>query len=228
MHICDATENPQVCQVQLLLKVQLMWRHSSIGRCPILEVDDYSDHFGLIELCQMLLFKHCPCRLLYRLILPLRPCCSATACIYTRICVEFPPSVDNSRTGRRSTPSIHWTLGTWSFTQFPFPQRSSPSGNARRVRSFLRSSMPKCVEWSHGWRLRSNSFLWYSLFVLVPYIRMDHIEHISIPIMLVEEWKSVLLSELAGFADLVVPFRPLNFGNPKTFFSSAFHEAVGS
>ena len=34
---------------------------------------------------------------------------------------------------------------------------------------------------------------------------MDHIERISTPITLVGEWKSVLLPELAGFADLAVP-----------------------
>ena len=38
-----------------------------------------------------------------------------------------------------------------------------------------------------------------------PYIRMDHIDQISTPITLVEEWKSVLLPELTGFADMAVP-----------------------
>ena len=71
IRICDATKNPQVCQVWLLLVVQLMWRNSSICRRLILEVDGSSYRFGPKELRRMLLFKHCPCRLLYRSILPL-------------------------------------------------------------------------------------------------------------------------------------------------------------
>ena len=38
-----------------------------------------------------------------------------------------------------------------------------------------------------------------------PYIRKDHIKRNSTPIMLVGEWKSVLLPELAGFADFAIP-----------------------
>ena len=34
---------------------------------------------------------------------------------------------------------------------------------------------------------------------------MDHIERISAQIMLVGEWKSVLLPKLAGFVDMAVP-----------------------
>ena len=70
MHIRDATENPQVCEVRLLSEVQLVWRNSSIGRCPILELDGCFDRFGPIELRHMLLFQQFPSHLLYCLILP--------------------------------------------------------------------------------------------------------------------------------------------------------------
>ena len=38
-----------------------------------------------------------------------------------------------------------------------------------------------------------------------PYIQMEHIERFSTLITLVGEWKSVLLPELVGYADLAVP-----------------------
>ena len=103
---------------------------------------------------------------------------STRVCICKRILSEFLPYVDNLRTRRRSTPSIHRTLGTWSSYRFPFRPSSSPSRNRRR----LRSSSPKYVEWSHRWRWRiSTTFephiLWRS-----PYVRMDQFELVTAPI----------------------------------------------
>ena len=92
MHICYAAEHPQVCQVRLLLEVQLLWWHFiSSCRCLILKVHGCSDCFGPIKFGHALLLQNRPSRVFDRLVLPRSVC-------WTML-VEFLHCTDNWRTG---------------------------------------------------------------------------------------------------------------------------------